>query len=607
VSSWHFWCPRMAPLRRLRISLQLTRMADHRNARSLAFASMIGACAMGRSCVTASQSANLCIAGCVLVVIALLTPLKSEGQSNKRPVESATLQGVVRDSQGRPLAAAKVCLQISGGRQTLTAQTDSDGNYRFATLSPGDYTLRAEMVGHSETSFGPLALRPKEAKKIDLTLAQQSSPSRSSLSGPPESGSSDFFDEPTFTVAGVTDPTNLGGHGSDTVVRNKEALAKDTVSLGRKSPGSSRPESSVFSAVESLRETAEREPENFDANHRLGELLVADGQARKALPYLERASRLNPGDFENAYELALACAGAGEYQQAGRNVRILLARQDRAPQDQARLHHLLGDVNERLANPVEAVHEYQRAAELDPSERNFFDWGSELLLHRAAEPAVEVFTKGNRLFPRSGRILVGLGVSWYTRGSYEQAVQCLCDASDLNPNDPNPYLFLGKIQSVEKTQPDALTGMLRRFVTLQPENAMANYYYAVSLWKGRKAPEDDETLAQVQSLLEKAVHLDPKLGLGYLQLGILYSERKDFPKAISAYQRTIQANPSLEETHYRLAHAYRQTGQKLKAQEELQVYNQISKRKAADTERDRHEIQQFVYTLRDAPSVLQPQ
>ena len=35
-----------------------------------------------------------------------------------------------------------------------------------------------------------------------------------------------FFDQPQFAVAGVTDTTNLGGHGSDTVVRTRETLAK---------------------------------------------------------------------------------------------------------------------------------------------------------------------------------------------------------------------------------------------------------------------------------------------------------------------------------------------------------------------------------------------
>ena len=84
-------------------------------------------------------------------------------------------------------------------------------------------------------------------------------------------------------------------------------------------------------------------------------------------------------------------------------------------------------------DPLQTVREYQRAAETNPSESNFFNWGAELLLHRAIEPAIEVFTRGNRLFPQSSRMLVGLGVAWYASGSNEHAAQRLCEASDLNP------------------------------------------------------------------------------------------------------------------------------------------------------------------------------
>ena len=189
---------------------------------------------------------------------------------------------------------------------------------------------------------------------------------------------------------------------------------------------------------------------------------------------------------------------------------------------------MLGDIAEKSGDSLKAVREYQKAAELDPSEANLFDWGAELLLHRAAEPAIEVFSKGTRLFPRSARMLVALGVSWYSNGSYDQAAQRLCEASDLDPADPQPYLFLGKIQSVETNQSECPVDRLKRFAKLQPGNALANYYYGVSLWKRRKGPEDGETLAQAESHLTRAVQLDPKLGVGYLQLGVLYSERKDF-------------------------------------------------------------------------------
>jgi tetratricopeptide (TPR) repeat protein len=178
----------------------------------------------------------------------------------------------------------------------------------------------------------------------------------------------------------------------------------------------------------------------------------------------------------------------------------------------------------------------------------------------------------------------------------------LCEASDLNPGDPNPYLFLGKIQSVATTQSQGLVERLQRFARVQPQNALASYYYAISLWKQRKNPDDAVTTAQVESLLKKSVRLDPKLAAGYLQLGILSSDRKDFSRAISNYQKAIEANPRLEEAHYRLAQAYRRTGDKSKSQQELQLYEQLSKKTEEDSERQRHEIQQFVYTLRDPAS-----
>ena len=556
---------------------------------------------MSRLRVNAQQHRYLRTATCLLAVMASLAPSIVHGQSADG-MESASLQGLVRDSHDRPVAAAKVYLQADVGTKTLTAVTDSEGLYHFAALRAGVYTLRVEKAGYDAAIFGPCALGGKETKKMDLTLK----PAKASALESASTGAAEFYDKPQFTVAGVTDTTQLGGHGSDTAVRTREGLARETASLKPLADGS--PHTAAATAAEqSLREAAKHEPESFDANYRFGKLLVDEGKAREALPYLDHASQLRPGDYEAAYALARAHADAGDYQDARTRLRALQTVQDKAGQEKAGLHHLLGDVEEKLGDPLKAVQEYEHAAEMSPSEPNLFDWGAELLMHRAMEPAIEVFTKGNRLFPHSVRMLVGLGVSWYARGSYEPAVQRLCEASDLNPDDPGPYLFLGKIQSVEKTQPDALAERLRRFVTLQPENAMANYYYAVSLWKSRKGPEDGETVAQVQSLLEKALHLDPRLGPGHLQLGILSSERKDFSEAISAYQQTIEVNPSLEEAHYRLAEAYRQTGQKLKAQEELRVYDQISKSKAADAERERHEIQQFVYTLRDRPSALQPQ
>ena len=507
------------------------------------------------------------LAGCVLAVMTAVAPFRLQSQELASASRGqGTVQGRVLDSTGTPVANVAVFLQIVTGESTpaMTSQvthTDMEGKYRLAVLQDGVYTLCAEMNGYGRATVGPVSLAQKERKKIDLTLvstktstSQNSSPVKPAT-GKPGEQPPEFLDEPHFTVAGVTQATNSGGHGSDTVLRTTEALAKATVSLSKESGGG-----------------------------------------------------LNPPSVTTETSLRDAVA--------------------RNPQDPA-LHHLLGDVEEKLGNPLSAVREYQRAAELDPSEPNLFDWGTELLAHRALEPATEVFTKGNRLFPKSVRMLVALGVSWYSRGSYNQAAQCLANASDLVPDNPTPYLFLGKMQSVEGTPSEGSVERLRRFSQLQPDNALANYYYAVSLWKqsasalepGRNNDLDNERSARVESLLQKAVHLDPKLGAAYLQLGILYSERADFSRAISAYQRAIEVsteevspeqvtpeiNETLEVAHYRLVQAYLRIGDKARAQQELQLHDQLTKKTQEHIERERREIQQFVISLRNTNSISQPQ
>ena len=544
---------------------------------------------MGCPCLNASQSRpiGVWIPRLLLSILVLLSPGSVVAQAS-RPDAPAALQGSVRDPLGRPVFGVKICAQ--GGAQTTTTTTDAEGTYRFTRLPQGTYTLRAQGNGYSDAALGSVALGPGDSKTIDLRL-EPAKPAPSGNNANEELP--EFFDEPQFTVAGVTESMSPGGHGSDRILRTAEALARDTASLQKSASNESRPSAT---AAKELQGAVQREPLSFAANYRLGRALAEEGKAEEAIAYLEQASRLKPADYEVSYELARTYAASGKYELARASIGTLAAQSDRGE-----LHHLLGDIAEKQGQALEAVREYQRAAELAPSEANLFDWGSELLVHRAAEPAIEVFAKGNRLFPRSVRMLVGLGSAWYARGSYDQAAKYLCEASDLDPNDWTPYLFLGRMQGVETTQSGELAEKLARFARLQPENALANYYYALSLWKRRQNQSGQGPASQVESFLQKAISADPKLGPAYLQLGILYADRLEFQKAIAAYQNAIAVAPQLEEAYYRLSQAYTRTGDKVEAQKQLQLYDEVSKKAAEQVERERRETQQFVYTLRTGP------
>jgi tetratricopeptide (TPR) repeat protein len=265
--------------------------------------------------------------------------------------------------------------------------------------------------------------------------------------------------------------------------------------------------------------------------------------------------------------------------------------------DNAELHHSLGDVEEKAGNPLEALRQYQRAVELKASEPHLFDLGAELLKHRAAEQAAEVFTRGARLFPRSTRMLLGSAVACYSRGEYEQARERFFEAADVDPVDPTPYLFLGKAQADEIVQSLGFALRMERFATLHPESAWAGYYYALSLWKRAGDADAAAQRARARPLLERAVQLDPRMGAAWLQLGILYAEVNDYAKAVSSWQNAVSSDPTMEEAHYRLGQAYRRMGEQAKAKAEIEHYEQLSRESAERVELERAAIKEFVFAL----------
>ena len=161
---------------------------------------------------------------------------------------------------------------------------------------------------------------------------------------------------------------------------------------------------------------------------------------------------------------------------------------------------------------------------------------STALLHRP----VAVFKKGSLVHPNSARLLVGLGAAQFSAGSYEEASRELCHASDLRPEDSTPYLFLGKMDVTSPTSFPCISGKLSRFLKNQPTNALANYYFAMSQVKKEREAKNSADLHEAQTLLEKAVMLDPKLGEAYLQLGILYAAQGARRRPSSRTQKRLR-------------------------------------------------------------------
>lgn len=402
-----------------------------------------------------------------------------------------------------------------------------------------------------------------------------------------------FTDHPNFTVAGVTDWTAVGGHGSDSILRTSESLASETATLKPQSGDHAGTGAKDFAAEKQsesrLRAALAKAPSSFETNFELGDFYLHSGRYKEAIPLLEAAYRMDATKEGNRYDLGLAYVESGDLPKARGRIHEML--EDHQSGD---LHRLLGEVEERSGDPLAAVHEYEEAVKLSPSEQNYFEWGSELLLHRAVWQAQEVFRKGAEAYPRSARMQTALGTALFAGARYDEAARHLCAASDLNPSDPNPYLFMGKIQMAAPNSLACVGAKLGRFVQLDPESSDANYLYGMSILKRQERSPDKEAVRQAAALFEKAVAIDPKCGEAYLQLGIISATDRAFDAAIGYYEKAIEANPQLADAHYRLAMAYDRTGQSSKAKAELQLHDQIKQQQAEATERQRREVKQFL-------------
>ena len=482
----------------------------------------------------------------------------------------------------------------------LVTTTKKDGSFEFPSVAAGEYVLSAEKSGALSRAIPSIAVADGDRKHIDLVLIPEgttppgftrvgATPSGAAVGTAPSAQAMSFSDAPTFTVAGVTDWTAVGGHGSDAILRTSEDLARETTSLKAQAPQANA-EAAASPVLESkLRASLASAPGSFAANHDLGHFYLQAGRYREALPLLEAAYRIEPANPANERDLALCYRSAGDWEQARKHIQHLLVRNRDGD-----LSRVAGDLDEKLGDPLAAVQDYRQAVQLDPSEANYLAWGSELLLHRAIWQATEVFRSGVAAHPKSAQLLTGLGTSLFAGAVYDEAAQRLCEASDVDAANLQPYIFMGKVDMAAPAPLPCIESRLARFVREKPENSLANYFYAMALWKRNQLSANKATTQRVKTLLQKAVAQDEKCFDGYLQLGILAASERDYATAVPLLEKATDIDPQLSEAHYRLGIAYDHLGEREKAEREFQLHDQLQKQQAAAIEQQRREVKQFV-------------
>jgi len=509
--------------------------------------------------------------------------------------EKGMVTGIVAGPSQATIPGAKVTLAAAdGSRQSVLA--DQSGHFSFPAVEPGTYTLSAQASGYQAATQTAVLVAGGTSTTVDFHLLPTSlvGPGRAPAAPPPPG----YYDDTPLKASAVKTTIDAAGYSSQ--AQSPQHLMSEGPSLAGSAPKTAARKPGSPGAAEGERElqmALRDHPDSFEANHQLGEFYLSVGDLKTGIPYLENAQRLKPEDDANGYDLAAAYLEAKSHGPARSLLQDMLRRKDTAE-----LHNLLGEADEALGDPIAALKEFQLAAHLDPNEKNLFDWGNELLLHDTLEPATEVFQRGAALYPTSQRMYIGLGIAYYSRNLYDGAIEALCHASDLNPSDPRPYLFLGNMSNVSAGKADEVAAHMKRFTETNPGNALAYYYYALCSWKGTHGGgQGGVGLADVETLLRKSISLDPRLADAHLQLGVLLQDLHRDQEATEEFKAAVQLKPDNPDAHYRLAQAYVRAGDKERGQEEFQLYGKLQKNRADEAEKHRRETPQFVFTPDEPP------
>jgi tetratricopeptide (TPR) repeat protein len=438
----------------------------------------------------------------------------AETQSKKPEKLETKIEGRVCTASGEPIVGALVWLVNDAEEKVAEVRTNGNGKFIVTVAQAGAFALEVKKNGFRPVKVELAGASAGESKqfKVVMERLEKTTPDGKKRE---VSKSMEYSDEPNFTIAGVTDWSAAGLHGSDANVRTSEALAKETAAL--------------------------------------------------------KSSSANPGGSVASDAVA---------------------------------HRLLGDAKEKSGDPVGAVSEYETAVKIEPSEENYFAWGAELLLHRAGVAAVEVFQKGIAKYPKSARMLAGLGAAHYADGQFTKAAERICEAADLNPHETAPYLLLGKMEKATADLPACSAVRLKRFVDEQPENALANEYFGLVLWKKARREQSEAEIREAEKYFTKAAAIDPSLGEAYVQLGALYKARGEEDASLRAFQNAVKASPKSSDAHYQLSLAYRRAGDAAKSKLEMETCQELRRSEDAELEKERREMRQFVTILKDGGGAI---
>ncbi len=358
-------------------------------------------------------------------------------------------------------------------------------------------------------------------------------------------------------------------------------------------------------ALENLNQAIARDPQNAGAHHMLGKSYFMLGNFDRAKAELQTALKLAPRDYDVEYTLGLAFLKQREIALARRVYDQMVQELGNKPP----LRVLIGRAYRETGFLSEAIEEFKAAAALDPQfPRVHYYLGLTILLKDGVGKLAEAeqqFQIELVVHPNEFYANYYLGIASTVDRNWQAAVVYLQKASAIQPDNPDPYFFLGQaFQGLERHE--KAIEAFKKSIALNPDVkhndyqvSNAHYRLGQSLMKTGSTKEGETELkiaadlktaafkrdeAKIQAFtsiesnklselvapeglmadapardattrlaLQKEADFYKKvIAAAHNNIGLLNADRQDFSKAVAEFRLASNSDPQFEGLNFNL-------------------------------------------------------
>ena len=335
-------------------------------------------------------------------------------------------------------------------------------------------------------------------------------------------------------------------------------------------------------AIDLLKKEIQTNPRLPRPHYLLGAVYFDKGDMAPAITHFQNCLGVDPNFAPAREKLIQAYRKTGQSSQAVRLVEQSVKSQQghRSLSNSAESYNYLGTLYYQQGDMDKAIQAFENALKRSPHHKTakqnlhqlFRQKAFNALKRRAFDEATTYFEKAIRLDPENATTYRVMGDGYALVSEFSQAITYYQKALDLAPDDAaarkNLVITYNNhgVTLRNRGEWDAAIGVYRDALALQPTYQLTRKNLIDALWQKANARRQSGRSAEaIATYLElQKMHPDD-VDITSL-LGELYLKVRDYPAAISAFQKVYTAQPTNEQAQRNLRAAYQQYAQTLRNQ-----------------------------------------